>query len=112
MTDGKDDDDGPRLGRRRMLARLGLAAGAIYAAPVMLSLSPARASTSGPSRGSRSSGPSWASGPSRPRSGGGGGGGGVHHNYSFPSGFSCPSRPRVGTGQICHPWLNRILGRG
>ena len=65
-----DDDTRPELTRRRMLVRLGLAATAIYAAPIMLQLSQAGAassfsgaSRSGPSR----SGPSF-SGPSFSRS--------------------------------------------
>ena len=51
----------PTLSRRRLLARLGLAAGLAYVAPTMLELTPAHAS--GASRGSR---PSRASRPSRP----------------------------------------------
>ncbi|MEX0590576.1 MAG: hypothetical protein WD207_05775 [Xanthobacteraceae bacterium] len=69
----------PAITRRRMLMRLGLAATAVYAAPVLLQLSEARASGgSGPSRrGSRHSGPS-RSGPSRKRSG--------RHGPSFSDG--------------------------
>ena len=59
-------DDTPNLSRRRLLARLGLAAGAAYVAPTLLHLTPA--SASGKSR------PSY----SRP-------------SYSRPS-FSRPSR--------------------
>lgn len=46
--------------RRDMLQRLGLAASAFYAAPVMMQLSPAHASGKGSGRpsGSRGSGPS------------------------------------------------------
>lgn len=38
------DTDTPSVSRRRLLARLGLAATAIYAAPAMLELTPAKAS--------------------------------------------------------------------
>lgn len=58
--------EAPHLTRRHLLVRLGLTAGAAYAAPVMLHLDAARASgVSGHSRPSRSY-PS-ASGPSRAR---------------------------------------------
>ena len=56
MNDNDENrNDKPDMTRRRMLMRLGLAAGAIYAAPVMLQLSEAKASSF--SAGSRS-GPS------------------------------------------------------
>lgn len=56
-------DESPTLTRRRALARLGLAAGLAYVAPVMVHLGAAHASGasgrgSGWSRGSRGSGPS------------------------------------------------------
>jgi hypothetical protein len=59
-----DREDGAT--RRRLLARLGLAAGAAYAAPSLIGMDTARAS--GPSRrqGSRPSRPSAPSRPSRP----------------------------------------------
>ena len=47
--------DAPDLNRRRLLARLGLAASAAYAAPVLLRLSEARAS-GGSFSGGRGSG--------------------------------------------------------
>ncbi len=65
-------DDTPDLSRRRLLARLGLAAGTAYVAPTLLQLTPARAS-----EGSRGSGRARAS-YSRP-------------SYSRPS-YSRPSR--------------------
>lgn len=52
----KDEAASPRLDRRAVLMRLGLAAGAIYAAPVLLQLSEARASG-----GSGGSGGGWGS---------------------------------------------------
>ncbi len=67
-----DNADTPDLSRRRLLARLGLAAGVAYVAPTLLQLTPAHAS--GFSRGSGYSRPSF----SRP-------------SYSRPS-FSRPSR--------------------
>jgi len=74
------DHENPAPSRRKVLAKLGLAAGAAYMAPVMLSLSQAHASgysgASGASRASapsRWSGPSRSSGPSRPGGSSGGG---------------------------------------
>lgn len=49
-------NDTPNLSRRRLLARLGLAAGTAYVAPTLLQLTPARAS-----QGSRGSGNAKAS---------------------------------------------------
>ena len=68
----------PDLTRRRMLMRLGLSAAAVYAAPVLLRLSDARASAgsgggSGGSGGGRGSG---GSGRGSSSSGGGAGSGG------------------------------------
>ncbi len=54
--------DAPDLGRRRLLVKLGLAAGAAYAAPVLLNLSQARASS-----GASWSGPSGSGGRGRRR---------------------------------------------
>ena len=74
------DHENPAPSRRKVLAKLGLAAGAAYMVPVMLSLSQAHASgysgASGASRASapsRWSGPSRSSGPSRPGGSSGGG---------------------------------------
>ena len=44
MTTSPDETDQATMTRRRMLMRLGLAATALYAAPVILQLSEARAS--------------------------------------------------------------------
>ena len=62
------ENDKPALTRRHMLARLGLAATALYAAPVMLQLSHAHASgaSGGGSGGSGGSGRGGGSGPSGP----------------------------------------------
>jgi hypothetical protein len=51
-------DNPPDLSRRRLLARLGLAAGTAYVAPTLLQLTPAHAS--GFSRGSGYSRPSYS----------------------------------------------------
>lgn len=77
-----DENEPPRKpSRRAMLARLGLAATAAYAAPLLLPLSAARASSfSGASGASGASGPS---GPSGPRG----------RNYSVPS---APRRQATG----------------
>jgi len=58
MSDKKSTGAAPRLSRREALARLGLGATAVYIAPVLLTLSNARASSSGSSSGyyGRSSG--------------------------------------------------------
>lgn len=73
-----DNDDTPDLSRRHLLTRLGLAAGAAYAAPTLLQLTPAHAS--GFSRSSGYSRPSF----SRP-------------SHSRPS-FSRPSFSRPSHG--------------
>lgn len=85
--------------RRAVLARLGLAAGAAYMAPVMLSMSTAQASSgSAPSRASRPSAPSRASRPSAP---------------SRPSRPSAPSRPRpAGSGNTPRPAPNQASASG
>jgi hypothetical protein len=93
-----DHDNEPTPSRRKVLAKLGLAAGAAYMAPVMLSLSQAHASgysgASAASAPSRSSGPSRASGPSRPGGSGGSSGGGNR-----------PRRPRLTLEQ----WMARTF---
>lgn len=95
------------LTRRRMLARVGLAAGAAYMAPAMVGLNAAHASgrsgasggSSGPSN-SRSSGPSRgrSSGPSRGRSSG-----------ASRSRASGPSRYRGRTDTETPRWLRRLM---
>ena len=70
-TEGSVESNLIDRGRRSALARLGLAAAAVYTAPTLLSLTPARASSSsgggndGPSGGG-SSGPSGNSDPTQP----------------------------------------------
>lgn len=49
-------DDTPNLSRRRLLARIGLTAGAVYVAPVMMHLNAAHASGGGSGGGSGASG--------------------------------------------------------
>ncbi|RUT28837.1 hypothetical protein EMQ25_15725 [Arsenicitalea aurantiaca] len=106
MTDGiNDNGNGNRIGRRQMLARLGLAAGAAYMAPVMLSLSQARAS------GGSYSAPSAASfsAPSRgssARSGGSRRGG----SFSAPSAASRPGRRPMMTDAEWRRHMRRIFG--
>lgn len=80
------DKKSAKITRRAALTRLGLAAGAAYAAPTMVGFNAARASgASGSSGASSNSGPSSGSGPSR---------------SSRPSyagrGNSGPSRPHSG----------------
>jgi hypothetical protein len=96
MTEKSENNDlsavsseAPGMSRRKLLMRLGLAAGAVYAAPVMLQLNPAKAS--GVSRGSRPSRPSRASRPSRPS------------RASRPSGPSRPSARRGNSGRGSRP---------
>ena len=74
------------LTRRLALQRLGLAFGAAYAAPVVLNLSDARASSGGGSGGS---------------GGGGGGAGGAGGNSGGSS--SMPSEPSMSTDPISGP---------
>jgi len=104
------------MSRRAMLGRLTVAAGAAYVAPAMLSLSQARASSSG---ASYSGGSSY--------SGGGGGGGGGRSSYSAGSRSSWSgghtgsggsggnsrssySGPRRTTGTLAQ-WWRRMFAR-
>ncbi len=95
-----DLTDKPDLTRRRLFARLGLAAGTAYVAPVMLHLSPAHASgasrPSGPSRASRPSAPSRPSRPSLPS------------RPSQSARGSYPSRP--GSTDEMPLWMLQLLG--
>lgn len=75
------------LTRRRLLTRVGLAAGAAYMAPAMVGLNAARAS--GGSGGNSGASRSTASAPSRGNSG--------------------PSRPRRRNGDDTPRWLRRML---
>ena len=85
-----DNADTPDLSRRRLLARLGLAAGVAYVAPTMLQLTPAHAS--GFSRGSGYSRPSYSrpsiSRPSR-------GAGRQRQRYYDHTGYNGPYRDRL-----------------
>jgi hypothetical protein len=93
-----DNEGNERVSRRKVLAKLGLAAGVTYMAPVMLSLSQAHASGgSGPSRsGGSHSGPSRSSS-SRSSS-----------SWSLPSrsGSRRAGPPRGWTWQRWMNWLN------
>jgi uncharacterized membrane protein len=84
------------LSRRKALARIGLAAGAVYVAPVMMGANAARASgnsggnsgnsgNSGPSGNSGNSGPSGNSGNSGNSWGGSGNSGGSWGNHGHGS---------------------------
>ncbi|MFE3839599.1 hypothetical protein [Pseudogemmobacter sonorensis] len=100
------------ISRRRMLVRLGLAAGAAYAVPTLAGFDAARASgnsggnSGGNSRGgnsgpSRSSGPSRNSAPSRNSRPG---------RNSRPSRNSRPARAGRGQGNGTTPeWLRRMF---
>jgi|GEM_PF-2989752 len=92
------------ISRRRLLTRVGLAAGAAYIAPAMVGLNAARASgvSGGGSDGSgsgSSSGPSQSSGPSRSSTSG----------MSSSSGASSPSRSDGTSGGDVPVWLKKIL---
>ncbi len=81
MSDHSNDantaEDAPNLDRRRMLMRLGLAATAIYSAPVLLQLNEAHASGgSGGGRGGSGGGRGGGSGGRGGRGSGGRGSGG------------------------------------
>lgn len=97
-----------RMSRRALLGRLTVAAGAAYMAPVMLSLSQARASSSG---GGASY--SAASGPSYSRSSYSNGSKASSSSYSRPSSSSSRSSfsgPR-GNGQTLNAWWQRMFAR-
>lgn len=110
----KDPSTANLMTRRRMLARVGLAAGAVYVAPTMIGLNAAHASgnsgasggssggsggNSGASRsGNSSASRSGNSGPSRGRNSGASGG----RN-------SRPSRNGKGNGGSSPRWLRSIL---
>ena len=59
-----DNSDGVDLSRRKAFRKLGLAASAVYAAPVLMTLSQSAHAASAPSTASTPSTPSAASGPS------------------------------------------------
>lgn len=87
-TEGSLENNLIDRGRRRALARLGLAAAAVYTAPTLLSLTPARASSSsgggnGGSSGGGNSGPS----------GGGSSGPSGNSDPTQPSAASAPTSP-------------------
>lgn len=110
-----EDDRSPtkRIGRRQMLARLGMAAGAAYMVPTMLSLTQARASGgsfSGASSYSASSysGASSFSSYSGPRSSGGGSSLTPANPRRLRRGSSY-SGPRRRLNQW-HPFLRRLFG--
>lgn len=86
----------PLLTRRRLLTRVGLAAGAAYMAPAMVGLNAAHAS--GVSGGSSGASRSGASAPSRGKASG-------------PSrgGNSGPSRPRRQNAGDTPRWLRRMF---
>ena len=115
MTNADDRATASRpIGRRQMLARLGLAAGAAYMAPAMLSLSQARASGGGSHSGASS------------YSGGGGGRGGGRSggsSYSAAGSYGVPrtrratrsrrssySGPRRRLRTRLQPFLRRLFG--
>jgi hypothetical protein len=102
------------LSRRRLLARVGLIAGAAYVTPTMIGLNAAHASgasNSGPSN----SGPS-NSGPSRDNSGPSNSGpsrdsSGPSRSNSGPSRRNSGPSRRRGANNDLPPWLRRLLGR-
>lgn len=95
------------LTRRRMLARVGLAAGAAYMAPAMVGLNAAHASgNSGGSRGSSGPSNSRSSGPSRGRSSGPSRGRSSGASRSRASG---PSRYRGRADTETPRWLRRLM---
>jgi hypothetical protein len=91
--------EAPDLTRRRMLIRLGLGASAVYAAPVLLRLSEARASRGSGGGSGGSGGGSGGSG-----GGSGGSGGGSRGSGRGSGGASLGSRGGSGGGS---PWGRR-----
>lgn len=103
-----EEDHKTDLSRRRMLARLGLATGAAYVAPVMMHLSAAHAS------GGSGGGGRGGSGGGRGGSGGGRGGSGPSGGFggrrgSGPSGGGRRSGRGIGFGEAVRGAL-RDLG--
>lgn len=97
------------LSRRRVLGRLGLAAGAAYLAPAMAGLNAARASGGGSAPSGGGSAPSRGRTRSRSRSRG--------SDASAPSrasGASGASRPRLRTGNAAQmpDWARRLMFGG
>lgn len=95
--------DERNVSRRRLLQRLGLAMGAAYVAPLVLSISSAKAGSE-PSAPSQPSAPSSPSEPSAPS---------VPSEPSAPSEASGPSEPietaSVSTGQVCTDAFGNVV---
>lgn len=102
----KDPGTSPLMTRRRLLARVGLAASAAYVAPAMIGLNAAHASgNSGASGGN-----SGSSGGNSGASSGGNSGASRGGNSGASRGRSSrPSRKRQGNGDDLPRWLSRIL---
>lgn len=109
----KDPSTSPLMTRRRLLARVGLAASAAYVAPAMIGLNAAHASgNSGASGGNSgaSGGNSGASGGNSGASSGGNSGASRGGNSGASRGRSSrPSRKRQGNGDDLPRWLSRML---
>jgi hypothetical protein len=106
MTMKKDSSTASPMTRRRLLARVGMVAGAVYVVPTMIGLNAAHASgNSGASGGS-----SGASGGNSGASGSGNSGASQGGNSGASRGRnSHPSRNGQGNREDLPPWLRRLL---
>lgn len=106
MTMKKDFGTPNTITRRRLLARVGLVAGAAYAAPAMVGLNAAHASTNSGASGGSSGASGGNSGAS-----GGGNSGPSNGGSSGPSNGrgSRPGRARRSNGDGIPLWLERLL---
>ncbi len=104
----KDSGTPNTMTRRRLLARVGLAAGAVYAAPAMIGLNAAHASTNSGASGGSSGASGGNSGPSGGNSGASRGG----NSGPSRSGRSGPSRGGRSNGDDIPRWLQRLLQGG
>lgn len=102
----KDPSPANPMTRRRLLARVGLAASAVYVAPTMIGLNAAHASGNSGASGGSSGASGGNSGASRSGNSGASRGG-----NSGPSRGrnSRPSRNRRGNGDELPLWLRRML---
>lgn len=93
--------------RRRLLARVGLAVGAVYVAPTMIGLDAAHASTnSGATGGNSGASRGGSSGASRSGNSGASRGG---NSGASRGGNSRPSQAEARNGGDLPPWLRRLL---
>lgn len=111
MTMKKDLNTANPMTRRRLLARVGLVAGAAYVAPTMIGLNAAHASGNSGGSSGASGGNSGASrsGVSRASRGGSSGPSRGRNSGASRGRTSRPSRNGRGNGDDLPRWLRRLL---